>query len=220
MDKQFRSVQEKATRAADNQLSFIASTNSVDRYETIIEQDWNDAAFRANPVFLWMHDTRFPAIGQVTEWTPETGLTRATVDFAPTTFGREQYVLYDGGYQRAVSVSFFPGKVEVNENDILVYSNNEMLELSAVTVPGNAEALKYARSAGLTEYTDGMVRAWFGLKEKDDVELAVAGAGVEEIGALRAMYETQNKRIEELEKLLLARSSEALPRPQILRIKL
>jgi hypothetical protein len=220
MDKLFRSVQEKATRAADNQLSFIASTNSVDRYESIVEQDWNDAAFRANPVFLWMHQHNLPPVGRVVDWSPEVGMTRATVDFAPTPMGRELFALYDGDYLRAVSVSFYPGEVSTSDSGVIVYSKNEMLELSGVTVPGNAEALKYARSAGLTEYTDGMVRAWFGLNEKDDVELAVAGAGVEEIGALRAMYETQNKRIEELEKLLLARSSEALPRPQILRIKL
>lgn len=218
MNVEYRTVSEKAEKVADGILGFIASTTSVDRYNTIIRQDWNDAAFLANPVFLWMHQRGMPAIGQVVNWTPEEDRTTAEVMFAPTAMGREQFVLYDGGYQRATSVSFFPGdETLVKDSGVLIYSNNEMLELSGVTVPGNAEALKLARSNGLTEYVDGMCRAWLNLKERDDVELAVVGASVDQIGTLRAMYDSQQKRIEELEKLLLARSSVVQP-AQIIRV--
>ena len=218
MNIEYRTVSEKAERISDGTLGFVASTASVDRYNTIIRQDWNDAAFRANPVFLWMHQRGMPAIGQVTSWNPEESRTTAEVQFAPTAMGREQFVLYDGGYQRATSVSFFPGIESVSEGGILIYSENEMLELSGVTVPGNAEALKLARSQGLTEYVDSMCRAWLNLKEKDEVELAVVGASAEDIGMLRAGFDSQQKRIEELEKLLLARSSAVQP-TQIIRVK-
>lgn len=219
MNVEYRTVSERAEKIDEGVLGFIASTTSVDRYNTIIRQDWNDAAFLANPVFLWMHQRGMPAIGQVVGWKPEDERTVAEVMFAPTAMGREQFVLYDGGYQRATSVSFFPGdETLIKDSGVLIYSNNEMLELSGVTVPGNAEALKLARSNGLTEYVDNMCRAWLNLKEKDEVELAVVGASAEDIGILRAGFDSQQKRIEELEKLLLARSSAVQP-TQIIRVK-
>src|SRR4051812_3764391 len=46
-------------------VRFIASDESVDRYGDIVRSDWNLAAFKRNPVFLWNHSYGVPPIGSI-----------------------------------------------------------------------------------------------------------------------------------------------------------
>jgi hypothetical protein len=204
-----RSHDNALVERAGDAMRFVASTSNIDRYNSRVMQDWDDKAFLANPIFLWMHDANRPAVGRVATWEPEESRTIAGVEFAPTPFGQEVQALYAGGYQKAVSVSFIPGAVEY-VGDVLIYAQNEMLELSAVTIPGNAEALKLARAKGLIENLDAYSRHVAGLT-KEEAELHVLGATLQEIRDVMASFENQQRRIDALENLLLARSSEVQP---------
>ena len=90
-------------------LTFVASTGEVDRHgDTVALDGWKLDEYRQNPVVLWAHDYRQPAIG-LTEavWNNGRALL-ARMHFAPTGFAKEVEGLYRQGYQRGVSVGFRP----------------------------------------------------------------------------------------------------------------
>lgn len=126
----------------------VASTGDVDRHGDIVMPDgWQLDAYRANPVVLWAHDYRQPAIGRAPAvWRAGRALL-ASIEFAPTDFGRTVAGLYRDGYQRGVSVGFRPIRFEERRdgrNGALLgirFLEQELLEISAVPVPANGNAL-------------------------------------------------------------------------------
>ena len=76
----------------DRSFRFIASTNSVDRYSDIIEQNWDLEEFWANPVLLWGHDSSSPPIGTVTAFdtTADRSTSEATAQLLPE--GQDEFV--------------------------------------------------------------------------------------------------------------------------------
>nr|WP_282599866.1 HK97 family phage prohead protease [Paenibacillus dendritiformis] len=59
------------------------------------------------------------------------------------------YELYKGGFMKATSVGFPVKEFEPRQGGGTLYKKQELLELSAVPVPANPEALKFAKSIGL-----------------------------------------------------------------------
>ena len=126
----------------------VASTGDVDRHGDIVAPDgWRLDAYRANPVVLWAHDYRQPAIGRAPAvWTEGRALL-ADIEFAPTDFGRTVASLYREGYQRGVSVGFRPLRFEERRDARsgaflgIRFLEQELLEISAVPVPANGNAL-------------------------------------------------------------------------------
>jgi len=132
-------------------MTFVASTDEVDRHgDTVSVDGWRLGAYMQNPVFLWAHNYTQPAIGRALEvWKEEHSLL-ARIEFAPTDFAREVYALYQGGYQRGVSVGFRPLQYEMRwdretgEPMGISFTEQELLEISAAPVPANQNALRKA----------------------------------------------------------------------------
>lgn len=143
------------TPNVDRPLTFVASDETVDRMGDVVRTDgWDLAAYKRNPVFLWAHDYGRTPIGR-SEWIGVEG-TRllATVEFAPTEFAKEVEVLYRQRFLRAVSVGFRAKAFTFRKGprgtiEGVEYTKQELLEISAVPVPANPQALGKAFDAGL-----------------------------------------------------------------------
>jgi HK97 family phage prohead protease len=152
--------------AGDNEDSitwFRASTNDIDRHGTIIDPlGIKTDHYDANPVFVWGHDayggSSTPALenvlGRVVEYTKsetsfDIGVRWATEEQNPKAQMAKSMVR--GGILNAVSIGFIPNAErmvtkDVNGEDIPVYEETELVEVSLVTVPANPNATALIRS--------------------------------------------------------------------------
>lgn len=209
-----RSMCHRAEEGEDGTMRFVASTDSVDRYDSRVMQHWRLESFNRNPMFLWMHDRRSKPLGRVEAFDVEENRSLATVQFAPTDAGEELRVLYAKGFLNAVSVGFRAGSVTYIEDDDIVELGsaehpNELFELSGVTLPGNAEALAEGRAKGLTDNIDRQLRALFEPMmdrklEAQDLDLLRIGAAPAQLDVLRSIHDR-------LDRMTVATSS--LPGP-------
>jgi len=127
--------------AVDEERAIVArvSTNDRDRDGEVVEPKGIDlSGYTKNPCLLWAHRYDMPAIGKAL-WakTDDKGLI-CKFQFAPTQFADEIYQLYKGGYQRAFSIGFIPMDFDSVEK---VHRKVSLLEVSAVPVPANQDAL-------------------------------------------------------------------------------
>jgi hypothetical protein len=148
-------------------LDFVASTAALDRYCEVIEPaGWRLESYRQNPVFQNSHqygDIMF-TLGKAlrTEVRTEGGKPALCqrVEFAVEVnpVARVAYGLYKGGFLRAVSVGFVPVRWEDGGDDAALvegckpprrrYLEQELLEVSAVAIPANPEALILGMRSG------------------------------------------------------------------------
>ncbi len=146
----------------DRVLEIAGSTEDKDRAGDILKASgWKLKHFKNNPVFMWAHNYNQPPIGKALRvWIDkEAKELMFKIEFAPPEtyeFADTIYKLYLGGFLHAVSVGFialdWEGKDEENPNpkwEGNVFTSQELLELSAVPVPANAQALVNARDQGL-----------------------------------------------------------------------
>ena len=145
--------QARRRQAGGETLTFVASTGAVDRHgDTVAPEGWRLDAYRENPVVLWAHDYRRPAIGRAQSVWRDGGALLARLEFAPTELGREVEGLYRQGYQQGVSVGFRPLRFEERRDARtgaflgIRFLEQELLEISAVPVPANRGALLERRS--------------------------------------------------------------------------
>lgn len=143
---------------AGGPLTFVASTGAVDRHgDTVAPEGWRLDAYRENPVVLWAHDYRRPAIGRAQSVWRDGGALLARLEFADTGFAREVEGLYRQGYQQGVSVGFRPLRFEERRDARtgaflgIRFLEQELLEISAVPVPANQGALMTRRADVSTE---------------------------------------------------------------------
>lgn len=141
---------------AERTLEFIGSTEMQDRDGEVIRANgWNLKNYQQNPVFMWAHNYTAPPIGKASAvWVDDKSLKfniefadRDTYEFADTV-----YRLYKGGFLKATSVGFLPEDWEDGDGEKeprRSYTKQELLELSAVPVPSNPEALVSARDSGV-----------------------------------------------------------------------
>lgn len=136
----------KRSIGADGRMGFVASTPGIKRDgKDLRPERWLLENFRKNPVFLWSHqyDGKTLPIGRV----PFVGMERNALvcqvefdDFDP--FAQQVKGKYERGFLNSVSVGWNP-VVQNGEN------YQELLDISAVNVPGDPDALKRAfQSAG------------------------------------------------------------------------
>ena len=130
-------------------VTFVLSTDDVDRHGDVVSADgWRVEAYLQNPVLLWAHDYRHPAIGRAESVWSEPHRLLAKMEFAPGAFAQEVAALYASGFQRGVSVGFRPIRWEERRDARtggflgLRYLEQELLEVSAVPVPANRSALR------------------------------------------------------------------------------
>lgn len=143
-DMQF--VEAKIEKANDGSFVAVASTNSVDRHGEIIDNNgWDLKAYKKNPVILWAHDHSEPAIGVSKKtWVEGVGK-KAKLMIQPvlhdvTEKARAIKQLIEMGVTNSLSVGFRP--LETKDN--VTFDKNELLEVSIVNVPANADAMMLA----------------------------------------------------------------------------
>ncbi len=151
----------------ERMLEIAGSTEDKDRMGDIIKASgWKLKNYKNNPIFAWVHDYTLPPIGRgIKVWVDkETMKLMFRVEFAGPEIeypmimpsAETVYKLYLGGFLHATSVGFIPldweGKSEENPTpkwEGNVFTSQELLELSAVPVPANANALVSARDSGI-----------------------------------------------------------------------
>ena len=138
-------------------LTFVISNEEVDRHgDVVVSQGWRLQAYLRNPVLLWAHNYGLPAIGRALAVWPEPGQLMARMEFAPAPFAREVAALYRSGYQQGVSVGFQPVRYEERRDAVtgaflgLRFLEQELVEVSAVPVPANRNALLRQRAPETT----------------------------------------------------------------------
>lgn len=148
--------------ADGERLLVTISTNTRDRHGDILEPGGaRIASFLKNPVVLWAHDYRALPIGRVTALTREGNALKAEILFAGTPFAQEACRLYSEKFLNAWSVGFLPLEWEVIEDAEGRFAGYhvrswELVELSAVPVPANPDALTDAVAKGLVTQPDLM----------------------------------------------------------------
>ncbi len=168
-------------------LEFVASDETLDRYGEVIAADgWRLENYRRNPVFQNSHqygDVLF-TLGRARQTEVVGGKLVQRIEFATeiNPMARIAHGLYKGGFLKAVSVGFVPIKWEdpsdLNPNLSLNlnlprrrYLEQELLEVSAVSIPANPNALIMGIKSGAVELADvrelaelirclGQAKAW------------------------------------------------------------
>lgn len=156
--KQFQRVE----RTVDGvkRVLFVASTDSVDRYGDIVDQGtWKLDNYRANPVVQLDHiySAEYTiARGEVA--TDGGALTLEIVAWSAKARAQDVRQDVEDGIVNAVSVGFRPGRAiprsQLPAEDPragtggYVYYDCELLEVSVVAIPANADALIAAKSIG------------------------------------------------------------------------
>jgi phage head maturation protease len=154
-------------------LDFIASTATLDRYHEVIEPaGWQLDSYRRNPVFQNAHnygDILFTLGKALTTEVRAVGERQALcqrIEFATEVnpVARIAYGLYKGGFLNAVSVGFIPLKWEDGGNERegsergasprRRYLEQELLEVSAVAIPANPDALALGLKSGAIVKSD------------------------------------------------------------------
>ena len=162
----------------DQAITFVLSTDDVDRHGDIISADgWALDSYRANPVLLWAHDYRQPAIGRAAKMWTEPHRLLANMEFAPTSFAQEIASLYRSGFQWGVSVGFKPIRYEARRDEKtgaflgIRFLEQELLEVSAVPVPANRNALRRSGQPDLS----ALAALWPVLESQVDELAKLAG---------------------------------------------
>ena len=149
----FSTLFEKVEKEAEKTgYHFIFSTDDVDSYGDIIEQDgWELSRFKKNPVILWGHDHKIPAIGYAKD-VSKSPVLNGTIVFAPKEIhpmaGTVEGLIEFGAIQ-AGSVGLMPLEWEIMEEKVggrmemvgIRFKKQELMEFSVCNVPANPFAL-------------------------------------------------------------------------------
>lgn len=161
-------VQRAAGAAPDlERATFIASTAASDRYGDVVDQSsWLLDNYRQNPVIQVDHDYRADAtVGRATSAEVRDGALIIEVMWGKNTRAQDVAEKVRDGLLSAVSVGFVPGRAERRSEFPadhpyyadktanpygMAYFDNELLEVSVVAVPANADALAQRSAGGLS----------------------------------------------------------------------
>lgn len=149
-------LQVEAKAMDDGTLLMVASDETLDRYdEIILANAWQLDSYLRNPVIQNSHryDDILHTLGKAVETAVQNGRLvqrwQFAVDINPT--ARIAHGLYSGGFLRASSVGFIPKSWENGDgqsNFYRRYTAAELIEVSAVGVPANPNALALGLSDG------------------------------------------------------------------------
>jgi HK97 family phage major capsid protein/HK97 family phage prohead protease len=153
------SVVRKVTvaRAADDDLEFILSDDTKDRYGDVVNpKGWQLANFTKNPIALFNHNSNFP-IGKWQDVRVEGGKLVGKLKLAARGTSEridELISLVEQGILRAVSVGFSPiDREPLSDKSGILFKKQELLETSLVSVPANPSAVQLARSLDISDET-------------------------------------------------------------------
>ena len=144
----------KVNRSESGSAKFIASTSAVDRYGDVVDQSsWKLDNYKSNAVILLNHRQDMLPIGRATNVEIVNGQLEIDVEFdMDDELGKQVARKVEKGFLSAVSVGFSPKKAmtraELPEDHPaytkeagMYFQENELLEVSVVTIPANAEAI-------------------------------------------------------------------------------
>lgn len=158
-----RMMSVREIREDAREVDFVCSTEALDSWGTILEQDWDLKRYKANPVVLFAHKSRDLPIGQGRNVRVEgTGSERqlvATVWFSDKhQTAREVWELVREKTLRGISVGFdFKSYRFEMEKDVeyLILSDLELIELSVTPCPANPDCLSQLRARASAPLTRG-----------------------------------------------------------------
>jgi hypothetical protein len=165
------------TKVLDEKLGIVeytASSESIDSAREVIMQDgWDFSKFGKNAPFVNSHDYSSieNLVGRITDWRVEKKELILTAQWAkdiPGTLGEVGWKLTIGGFLKAVSVGFWPQQMVTKwdqdpsgyraalkkagyteqDNVAVVYLKSQLVELSAVILGANPDAVARAYKAG------------------------------------------------------------------------
>lgn len=143
-------------------VEVIASTDSIDSYDEIVDQSWDLSRYQKNPVVLFNHNrgTMFAAhpsaslpIGYSSEHGVKQGRLEATLCFVDEKANPMAEMCWQGfvqGSLRAVSVGFNPRNVKLEMRDgqeIYRMSDNELYEISVCPMGANPDAVAKSKDS-------------------------------------------------------------------------
>lgn len=160
------------TKAAEGGTTteIVASTAAIDRMGDVVEQSWHLERYQRNPVALWAHDPTIPPVGRtvgldvIGEGQERALVARIEWDtHEDNPLGRTVAAQFERGFLSAVSVGFVPGRrvarasldeshpayADGETRSGYLLSQNELLEISAVSIPANPEALVVGRAVSV-----------------------------------------------------------------------
>lgn len=131
----------------------VASSACVDRSGDVIEQEgWDVSNFMVNPVIPWCHDYYQLPVARAIEVGVSDGVLQFTYQAPPKgmyPFADTVWDFYRNQYMFAFSVGFIPEEPEEGYSwSGNTYRKCELLEISAVLVPANPQALALAYKSG------------------------------------------------------------------------
>lgn len=124
----------------ENVFHAIFSTSTMDRHGEIVYQNWNLKNFKKNPVYLDSHNYNSieHIIGKVIKIKQTENDLTGDIEFAlANPKGAMAREMAEDGFLNASSVGFIPLEFDAKGN----ITKSELLEISAVSVPANPEAL-------------------------------------------------------------------------------
>jgi HK97 family phage prohead protease len=154
-------------------LEFILSDETVDRMGDVISSEgWMIDNFKRNPIALFNHRADFP-IGKWRDLRVDGGALRGHLELAPKgTSARidEIRALIDAGILQAVSVGFRPLESKPRKSAEggfggEIYTRQELIETSLVSVPANPNALAVAKALHISSETQDLVFAEHGNRD-------------------------------------------------------
>lgn len=138
----------KSVDAEKKTVTSYVSTYEWDRtMEKFSKGSWDLENYKKNPVVLWSHDRYAPPIGKAKEiHEDDNGLFAVTEFDTQSQRGAEIFGLYERGFLNAFSVGFVPKShvmeaVPGTKENGVVWTNSELLEFSAVSIPANPGAV-------------------------------------------------------------------------------
>lgn len=142
----------KALNAKARSVDAVLSSEAIDGHGEIIDQaSWQLARYRQNPIVLHMH-SHYSVIGRAENIQIVAGKLEARIVFATTPLAEEVWTLFRDGAMRAFSVGFRAGRVAreiLDGRTIRKLFDCQLMEVSAVSVPSNAECVVRHKSLGL-----------------------------------------------------------------------
>ncbi len=148
-------------KSVDNELrsiDVVASTETLDSHNDIVEQDFNLRRYKKNPVVLWHHNsfgyfdgTRaedFLPIGKAEDVKVEDGKLTARLLFVkgdgPDSLSEKIWRRVQQGVLKGVSIGFKPGEVleeKVGDKRRFRLRKNDLYEISMVPIPSNPDTV-------------------------------------------------------------------------------
>lgn len=160
-------VEKETINKEDGTLSVaIATDASTDRDGEIVDPAGLDTSnFERNPVLLYAHDYRSDPIGKVLSIRRDGSRVLFTPQFAINISERakQYFEMYKEGFLNAFSIGFIPrewkDQQDADGSMRRIFTKTELLEISAVPVPANPNALVLAREYSGMKFDNEILEA-------------------------------------------------------------